>query len=344
MKSEVRRRDDGQERIGRVADRLAGGGQGGRVRDVGRHLRARASSRSSASSTRIRPTWPNSVWRRRVSRSSSRPRASRRDICYIGEKTPTGANLYARRDDDKRVFLIARLSGVDAQPVDVRPARQDAHRARARQGAGRRPHLRRQDCRAAKKDNEWRITTPINARADYSASEGDPRAGRDGPDEIDRRRERRAGRSQEVRSRQAAAQRLGQPRRARRHVIAFGGKADDGGLYARDVSKPMVVTVENSLADDFKKRRRRLPSPRRVRVPRLQREARRNHLERQDHRLRAGAQRGRQAGHLEARSPRRDDADKSKVETLLTGLADIRATSFKDSTAGTGLDAPAMTV
>jgi hypothetical protein len=36
--------------------------------------------------------------------------------------------------------------------------------------------------------------------------------------------------------------------------------------------------------------------------------------------------------------------DRSKVETLLTGLADIRATSFKSSTAGTGLDAPALTV
>jgi len=31
-------------------------------------------------------------------------------------------------------------------------------------------------------------------------------------------------------------------------------------------------------------------------------------------------------------------------ETLLTGLADIRATSFKDSKAGTGLDAPTLTV
>ena len=29
---------------------------------------------------------------------------------------------------------------------------------------------------------------------------------------------------------------------------------------------------------------------------------------------------------------------------MLTGLADIRATSFKDSTAGTGLNAPALTV
>jgi hypothetical protein len=43
-------------------------------------------------------------------------------------------------------------------------------------------------------------------------------------------------------------------------------------------------------------------------------------------------------------SPSEKELDKSKVETLLTGLADIRATSFKDSKAGTGLDAPTLTV
>jgi len=43
-------------------------------------------------------------------------------------------------------------------------------------------------------------------------------------------------------------------------------------------------------------------------------------------------------------SPNPADADKSKVESLLAGLADMRATSFTDATAKTGLDKPAMTV
>jgi hypothetical protein len=43
-------------------------------------------------------------------------------------------------------------------------------------------------------------------------------------------------------------------------------------------------------------------------------------------------------------SPTAADADKSKVESLLAGLADIRAVSFVDSTAKTGLDKPDLTV
>jgi hypothetical protein len=36
--------------------------------------------------------------------------------------------------------------------------------------------------------------------------------------------------------------------------------------------------------------------------------------------------------------------DKSKMDSMLAGLADIRATSFVDTTAKTGLDSPALTV
>jgi hypothetical protein len=43
-------------------------------------------------------------------------------------------------------------------------------------------------------------------------------------------------------------------------------------------------------------------------------------------------------------SPNPADVDKSKVESLLAGLADMRATSFTDPIAKTGLDNPAMTV
>ena len=43
-------------------------------------------------------------------------------------------------------------------------------------------------------------------------------------------------------------------------------------------------------------------------------------------------------------SPNPGDPDRAKVETLLAGLADIRATSFVETKAKTGLDAPALTV
>ena len=43
-------------------------------------------------------------------------------------------------------------------------------------------------------------------------------------------------------------------------------------------------------------------------------------------------------------APSAKDADASKVEGLVTALSNVRATSFVDKTAGTGLDAPDVTI
>ena len=43
-------------------------------------------------------------------------------------------------------------------------------------------------------------------------------------------------------------------------------------------------------------------------------------------------------------SPNAGDADKDKMDTLLSRLSNMRATAFVDATAKTGLNAPAMTV
>ena len=44
----------------------------------------------------------------------------------IGGKSPTGGHVFARRDADKRVILVPGHTDADLQPLDVRPARQDA--------------------------------------------------------------------------------------------------------------------------------------------------------------------------------------------------------------------------
>jgi hypothetical protein len=38
-----------------------------------------------------------------------------------------------------------------------------------------------------------------------------------------------------------------------RATLAFGSKKDDGSIYARDMSRPMIFTVEGSLLDELKK-------------------------------------------------------------------------------------------
>jgi len=126
--------------------------------------------------------------------------------------------------------------------------------------------------------------------------------------------------------------------------LAFGSAADDQSVYAREPSRAMVVTVEKSLADDFKKktedfRRRDVFDFRAFTASRAE--------------LSWGGKsmvfervktEGDKPDDWKRTTPSEKVLDRSKVETLLTGLADIRATSFRGSTAGTGLDAPALTV
>jgi hypothetical protein len=261
----------------------------------------------------------------------------------IGEKTPTGASLYARREDEKRVFLIAAYqeSPLNRSTFDLRDktlialARDQVLGVDITSGG--------KVIKLAKKDNEWRITSPINARADYSASEGV------------------LGRVETAQMKSIVSDNaspadlkkygLDKPQTTvsvnlagSSNVIALGGKADDGTVYARDVSKPLVVTVESSVADEFKKsvddfRRRDAFEFRAFNANRaeltwagktLTLEKVKGEGDKPDTWKKSGAVSG--------------EADKAQVETLLTGLADIRATSFKDSTAATGLNAPALTV
>jgi hypothetical protein len=130
-----------------------------------------------------------------------------------------------------------------------------------------------------------------------------------------------------------------------RGTLALGGSAGTDTIYARDTSKPVVVTVESSLAQDAKKspqdyRRKEVFEFRAFNATRAE--------------LIRGAQtivlervkgQGEDAQDAWRRvSPNPADADRSKVESLLAGLADIRATAFLPSTAKTGLDSPALTV
>jgi hypothetical protein len=65
----------------------------------------------------------------------------------IGEKSPTGSDLFAKRNDEKRVFLIPAFQEIDVQQGHVRAARQGRAEVRPRQGRRRRSRRRRQDTR-----------------------------------------------------------------------------------------------------------------------------------------------------------------------------------------------------
>ncbi len=122
-----------------------------------------------------------------------------------------------------------------------------------------------------------------------------------------------------------------------------GGKADDTTAYVRDASKPDIFTIENSSADDFKKpaddyRKKELFDFRAFNATHV--ELTRNGQTVIFERVKAKDDKSPDTWHRV--SPNPGDPDRSKVESLLAGLADIRATSFVDSTAKTGLQSPAL--
>jgi hypothetical protein len=125
----------------------------------------------------------------------------------------------------------------------------------------------------------------------------------------------------------------------------LGGKAADNTIYARDASKPAVVTVESALLDDLKKgaddyRRKDIFEFRPFNANRL--EVTRNG---QTVALEKVKGTGDNAQDKWRRlSPTPADADREKVDALTSKLSNMRATSFVESTANTGVDKPAMSV
>jgi hypothetical protein len=90
----------------------------------------------------------------------------------LGIRTPTGGDLYARRDDEPRVFLVPAYleNSFDKKPFDLRDKtvvrfeRDKVDRVEVVHGKER--------VEIAKADNDWRVVAPVKARADFSAVEG----------------------------------------------------------------------------------------------------------------------------------------------------------------------------
>jgi hypothetical protein len=196
----------------------------------------------------------------------------------------------------------------------------------------------------AKQGGDWTITKPIDAKADFGSVEG------------------LLGKVQTAQMKSIAAASpspadlkkfgLDKPQTtvelaagSSKATLEIGGKADDTTVYARDASKPMVVTIDKSLADDLAKG----ADDYRVKDLFQFRAYNANHVEitRGDQKLvldRVKGQGDNAPDKWHRASPNPGDADRDKVDGVLAKLANLRATSFVDSTAKTGLDKPTMTV
>jgi hypothetical protein len=263
----------------------------------------------------------------------------------IGDKTPTSGSVYAKKASEPRVFLVPdynenslNKSTFDLRDKTIVRIERDKVDTLELNVAGK-------SLQFNKSGSEWAVAKPIAARADFSAVDG--LVGRVESAQM-KSIVTSDAKPEEIRKygleKPDATVTIGQG--SARAVLAVGGAAAADTVYARDASKPLVVvTVEKALADDLKKglddfRRKDAFEFRAFNATSI--EFTRGDQKASFERVKG---QGENATDTWKRvTPNAADADKSKVEGLLAGLADIRAMSFTDSLAKTGLDKPAMTV
>ncbi len=260
---------------------------------------------------------------------------------FIGEKSPTGADLFAKRNDEKKVFLIPAFQETTFNKDTFALRDKVVLKFDRDKVDGMEIDAAGKSLVMAKDGAEWKIRKPLETRADYGSVEG------------------LIGRVQTVQMKSIAADQatpadlkkygLEKPEAtvnvnagSARATLLIGGKATDTTVYARDASKPAVVTVESALMDDLKKgaddyRRKDLFEFRAYNATRVE--------------LKRGADtvvfervkgQGENAQDKWRRvSPNPADVDRDKVDAMLAKLANMRATSFTD---GKGALAPALEV
>jgi hypothetical protein len=247
---------------------------------------------------------------------------------FIGEKSPTGADLFAKRNDEKRVFLIPAFqeSTFNKDTFALRDKvvlkfERDKVDAVEVEAAGKTLVM-------AKDGADWKIKKPLETRADYGSVEG------------------LIGRVQTVQMKSIAADQaapadlkkygLDKPQAtvninagSARATLLVGGKATDTTVYARDASKPAVVTVESALMDDLKKgaddyRRKDLFEFRAYNANRVELTRGKDVVVFE----RVKGQGENAQDKWRRVSPNPADADRDKVDAMLAKLANMRATSF----------------
>ena len=254
----------------------------------------------------------------------------------LGEKTPTGNDLYAKLQDGKRVFLVGSYleNTFNRTPFDLRDKsilefdreKIDAIEV-SRDGT---------TYQLARSGTDWKIAKPMPARGDYGAIEG----------LITRLS---SGQMQRiVEPEPADLKQYGLDRPSVTAAVHSGssratlllGNTEGGSVYAKDASRPMVFAVEESLATDLKKdvgeyRRKDVFDFRSFNAQRVEiaRGAERFAFEKSKDK----------DGKEIWKNAAGQTADTAKVEDLLTKISNLRAQSFEPA-AHASLNTPELTV
>ena len=255
----------------------------------------------------------------------------------LGAKTPTGSDMYARVPDKSRVFLVSSYleatfnkSSFDLRDKTILKIDRDKVGHVEVEAGDRTVTLDKQGA-------DWRVTSPFDARADFSAVEGilgrlnsTPMKSIAPADANDAKALKEYGLdkpSATIRVTSGSAQ----------AGLAIGKSAGEGVVYARDLSRPLVFTIDSSLADELKKpaddfRLKDLFDARAFNTTRVE-------VTRQGVTLAFEKDKE----NWKQVTPSAKAADTAKVDALLTALTNARATGFEPKIGATGLDTPELT-
>lgn len=261
----------------------------------------------------------------------------------IGQKTPPGSDLYAKRGNDNKVFLIpAHLeSTFNKKSFDLRDkaaVKVDREKLDALElSVGDRT------TRFTRSAGEWQLA---QGRADFSAIEG--LVGRitglqmkaivadaEGADA------RKFGFDKP-----AAVVRMGTG--SSQATLTIGGAAEEGTVYAKDHSRPAVFTVESSVLDELKKdpseyRQKDLFDARSFNATRV--EIVRGGQTHTFEKAKVKNKEGQDEEKWRQTSPQTRELDQASFDSLLSAVTGTRATSFVDAAAAAkALAAPEISV
>jgi hypothetical protein len=254
----------------------------------------------------------------------------------LGQKTPTGANLYAMRAGEKRVFLVPAFqeSSLNRSTFDLRD--KTVVKFERDKVTGVDIDLAKTDIKLEKGEGEWKLTAPVAARADFGTVEG------------------LVGRIETAQMKSIVAEDA-QPADLKKYgleppqatitmhlggeqrSVLLGRATEEGGFYVKDGARPGIFTVDKAFGEDLKKqtddyRRRDIFEFRAFNADRLE-------VARSGQTVVFEKTKGSGENPQEVwrrTNPNAADVDRSKMDTLLAGFADLRATEFVASAPASG--------
>ena len=260
---------------------------------------------------------------------------------FLGEKTPAGGDLYAKLPTEKRVFLVSSfLDGTfNRTAFDLRDKKIlvfDREKTSALEVVSKDGPVT-----LALVNTRWQLTKPVAARADASTV--------DGAIGSIQTAQMKSFVAADVSEKDLGKYGLDKPdvtvavvSGSARATLAIGKAAEGGNVYARDLSRPMVFTVEAALATDLKKkaddyRPKDLFDFKPFTAIRLEITRGAATVAFEKSKGKDGTEKWRQVRQAK-------DIDQPKVDALLSSLSSIAVDKYVDSTTKTGLGSPVAVV